>query len=87
MKIDAARQAAPMATAIDAHQSMVARIQDAVANGWLVSELWVSDPATGSQQQLVIAKLSPEISAQCLAFAMQIYQDQLDALNAQLAAL
>jgi hypothetical protein len=76
MTPDTARQAA----------SLIERIDQAIASNAIVTLVQAQMP-NGGQVSVFAGALDADRSAQGLQFTRQIYQAQLDSLNAELAAL
>lgn len=86
LTVEAAAQAGQLAAAIQARQAKLVQIEDAIAGGWLISKFAAVGPAE-NEVSLILDRLDPHASAASLQYAKAIYEAQLDALNAQLAAL
>lgn len=94
MILATATQAGQLATQIGVLQKLVADIETAIAEKWLTRVVHCAAPDTGSSKPagtvldvLPFGDASADVSALVLSTALQTYQTQLDALNAQLAAL
>lgn len=87
MLIDTAIAAGELAQKIKARKDAMAVIQVAAIEKWAISKLNAVDPSTGNEISLILETLDADTSAQALAFTLQVYQAQVDALQAQLDAL
>lgn len=87
MKLETALAAGELAQKIKARQDAMLVIKRAYDEGWSVSKLNATNPQNGNEISLIIGSLDAETSVQALGFALQIYQAQVDALQAQLDAL
>lgn len=87
MQLETALAAGVLAQQIKLRQDAMAVIQRALQEGWKISKLNAVDPTTGNEVSLILEMLDTDTSAQCLQFALQIYQAQIDALQVQLDAL
>lgn len=87
MQLETALAAGALAQKIKLRQDAMAVIQRAATEAWLISKLNAVDPATGNEISLILETLDVKTSAQALGFALQIYQAQVDALQAQLDTL
>ena len=87
MEIEAARTATPLVASIDARTEMLALLQSAVAGNFVVTSMKMFDPASHMTHDIILGQLDDQTSQQCFAFAIQIYQTQLAALNGELAQL
>lgn len=76
-----------LATQITATTSVIDGIKAAVANGLTVSKAFGTNPATGNEVLLFSGLLDAEGSASILAEFLAVFEAQLTALNAQLAAI
>lgn len=86
--LDQAKAAGPIAQQIVERQNKVAAIAAAIAAAdWQITVLNAEQVGTGASMSLIVGPLDSATTLQCLQFALQVYQAQLDALNAQLAAL
>jgi hypothetical protein len=84
--IENAVTAGALAAQIKARETMIAAITQMASDGFVISTVRACD-ASGAEVSLLIDKLDAPTSAQSIAFILSVYQGQLDALNAQLAAL
>jgi len=87
MIIESARRAGELAQMITAREEKAAAISTALSEGWRVKEMRAVRQDDGREISLIVSLLDAETSAQCFGFALQIYAGQLEALNAELAAL
>jgi len=87
MDITTATKAGDIASKIADRQKAVEVVQRAMSEGWLVSDLCANSPDGANSVPIILGVLDADTSKQVLGFALQIYQGQLDALNAELAAL
>lgn len=85
MERDAVKLAAPIVEAIEARETKIAMLNQAISEGWVVSDATALNES--GSVPLLLANLDASTSAQVFGFAIQIYQAQLDALNSQLNAL
>jgi len=76
-----------LATQITATTSVIDGIKAAVAYGLTVSKAFGTNPATGNEVLLFSGPLDAEGSASILAELLAVFEAQLTALNAQLAAI
>lgn len=87
MDATAARNASPIVAEIDARNTMVTQLNAAVTGNYLVTSMKMLDPATNLSYDVILGQLDGPTSIQCFQFALSIYNAQLTALDAQLAAL
>lgn len=87
MQLETAIVAGELAQKIKARKDAMAVIQVAAIEKWAISKLNAVDPTTRNEISLILETLDPETSAQAFAFTLQVYQAQIDALQAQLDAL
>lgn len=94
MQIETAKTAAGLASQIEAVQGLIAMINVALAEHWPLTVMKASAPATGASYpggtpiDLLPAGPASDANSQLgLQQALSTYQAELDALNAQLAAL
>lgn len=87
MQIDNAILGGKLAAQIKARQAKLVQINDALAGHWLIKEVRAIDSVTGNELSMVLDVLDDATSQQVIASAIQIYQGQLAALQAQLDAL
>lgn len=95
MDIQTAKSAAVIAAQIEKLADTIARIDTAIAEGWLITQLKVAAPAEGSSQPAgTLLDLLPfggnasaDDSKAALERARATYQGALDALTVQLAGL
>lgn len=95
MKADAAKAGGQIAAAIDAITGLIAQIDLALVEHWTITQLTVTAPAEGSSlpagtvfNVVMQGSAATDANSQlALQTARATYQAQLDALNAQLAAL
>lgn len=87
MQIETALAAGELAQLDLLRQDAMVRIQAAHLESWTISRLAAIDPTTGNEISLILDNLDPETSRQALQFTLQVYQAQIDALQAQLDAL
>lgn len=86
MNIENAETAGVLARAIKVRLEKIAQIDAAIESEWVVSQFTVVAP-DGQDAGLLLDRLDVATSAAALGFAKQIYQAQLDDLNAKLAAI
>lgn len=87
MDIATAKAAGQIAARIEERQQKRIAVDLAIAEGWKVTDLVARNDATGDQRSLIVGALSAETSAQGLAFVKSLYDAEITALEAQLAAL
>jgi hypothetical protein len=86
MHIEAAKRAGELARGIEQRQPMLALLDKAISEGWLIKEVVAVNPSRTEERSLVLDVLSPEISASGLAFIRQVYEAQTAALQSDLDA-
>lgn len=86
LTVETAAQAGQLAAAIQARLGKLAQIEDAISGGWLISKFAATGPAE-NEVSLILDRLDEKSSAAALQYAKSIYGAQLEALNAQLAAI
>ncbi len=87
MDIARARAGGELAKAIDALQAKADSLQKAKDAGWVILNAQIGDPVSGDRADLLDGPAGAASSAAAINLALQAYQAQLDALNAQLEAL
>lgn len=95
MDIETARAAGQLAGQIDAVTKLIAEIDTAISEQWVLSSVWVRAPNDGRERAVSDLNVVPvfvgggnaDNSALALKTARETYQAQLDALNEKLAAL
>lgn len=94
MKLDVANSAGPLAEKIARLQALIADIDVAIAEKWPISALRVVAPAEGASRPsgaeidlLPFGRSNEAVSQLALNTARDVYQQQIDALSAQLDAL
>ena len=83
MDINAAKTAVPLVAAIDQLNDLVAKLQ---SGNYKISTLRAADE-TGSEMNLLVGPLTADQNTAAINFVISIYQSQLTAANAALAAL
>lgn len=87
MTVDQAATAGQLSASIKTRTDKIAQIQAMITAGnWQVSQLTVIDP-NSNPANLVLAPLDVQTSQAALQYALNVYQTQLTALQAQLAAI
>lgn len=88
INVETARTAGELATKIDAITAVVANIQSLIDdNSTLIEVRMTFNLTAGGTTSLNLEGGDQQASLACLNLAKSIYQAQLDAANAQLAAL
>lgn len=86
LTVETAVAAGVIASAIQARQEKLAQIDTAIAQGWSICKFSAIGPDE-NEVSLIIDRLNPDTSAAALNFAKTLFEAQIEALNAQLAAL
>lgn len=85
MELQAAKRAGELAANVEARQAKLAEVQRCIDEGWSIVDVQARNPQGNYTSRLVLSALDPETNAMCLAFIKQIYEGQLQALQADLA--
>jgi hypothetical protein len=84
--LDTAIAAGALAQRIKDRQVKIAMIESMMGEKWCISAIAALAP-TGRQESLILDILDPDTSQKALGFALQVYAGQIEALQAELAAL
>lgn len=87
MDLATAQAAGQISAYLQPRLAMIARIEQMMADGWLINGVSAVDANGGQGTSLMLDTLDAPTSALVLGYAKQIYQAQVDAAQAQLAAL
>jgi hypothetical protein len=86
MHIEAAKRAGELARGIEQREPMLALLDKAIAEGWLIKEVVAVNPARTEERSLVLDVLGADTSAAGLQFIKQVYENQISALQSDLDA-
>jgi hypothetical protein len=85
MDIEAAKRAGELARGIEQRQPMLALLDKAIAEGWLIKEVVAVNPQRTEERSLILSVLDEETSGASLQFIRQVYAGQIAALEGDLA--
>jgi hypothetical protein len=85
MDIEAAKRAGELARGIEQRQPMLALLDKAIAEGWLIKEVVAVNPQRTDERSLILSVLDEATSGASLQFIRQVYASQIAALEADLA--
>lgn len=84
--LDTAIAAGTLAQRIKDRQAKITMIQSMMDEKWCISAIAALAP-TGRQESLILDILDSDTSQKALGFALQVYEAQIQALQAELTAL
>lgn len=87
MDLLTAKQAGEIASAIELRTQKRAIVNLAIAEGWPIIDVLARNPTDGNPVRIITGELDAVTSAQGLAFIKSIYDAQITALEAELAAI